>query len=928
MLKRTMLGVCVLMLAMVAAGQAQETGTIMYEIWDGIGGTDIPSLIGSDDFPNNPTSAALLTLFETPTNRADNFGGSVYGWLHPEVSGDYTFWIAADDNAELWLSTTDSPDDAVLIASEDSWAGPRGWAEGNEKSVPISLVAGEKYFIEALYKEGGGGDNLAVGWAMSADVADIAVIEGKYLSPGPWVNDALKLAFMSAQIVSPADGAVDLGLDIVLEWTPGPLAVSTKVYLSTDATIDETDLLVDTTDVNAPLILEMGTAYYARVDAVNADEVIEGAVISFTTIPEEAHLEYPADGGLWQIGIDTELSWVTGLGALVHNVYFSADKALVDARDPSVGTQYWAMETFDPGTLEMGTAYYWAVDEFSGLATVAGPTWSFDAFAFPPIAISDPDLLIHYGFEAGEGEMVNDLSGHENFGFFRGAPQWTDGIYGGGLGIDIATLDYVETGTPLGITTNTVTVTGWVKHDAAPAAWSGILTHRGSGNLGLQHDGTELRHMWGADQYWDFSSGLVIPNGEWYFAALAVTPDQATLYLNGVENTATNVAEYVPVLFDSQIRVGRDHTDGRIMTSTIDDVRFYNRTLSDTEILWVMSDLADITGPDDVVVGIPNDGDWPGGETPNLAIDNNTGTKFLHFKGETEASGIQIAPAVGGTVVVGLTLTTANDSAPRDPASFELYGSNESIDGPYDLIASGDVADFSQEAEWPRFTKNATTIAFENEVAYTYYQVMFPTVRDAGNANSMQIAEIELIGSVASLFAEDFEAYAAGSDLHGVNNWEGWEGTAGAGAPVSSAQAYRGSNSVEIIGTADLVKVLDFTGGQITLTAMQYIPSGTTGDTFFILMNQYAPNPLDWSPQSKFSLGSGQVNDGQATIVYDQWVELKYVIDLDNNTVDEYYNGEVIRSGEWDNDGHNTLQAIDLYSAGASSVYYDNIVIN
>jgi len=177
------------------------------------------------------------------------------------------------------------------------------------------------------------------------------------------------------------------------------------------------------------------------------------------------------------------------------------------------------------------------------------------------------------------------------------------------------------------------------------------------------------------------------------------------------------------------------------------------------------------------------------------------------------------------------------------------------------------------------------------------------------------------------MFAEDFESYAVGTDLHGVNNWEGWEGAAGAGAPVSDAFAYSGSNSVEIIGTADLVKVLDFTGGSLTLTAMQYIPSGTTGDTFFILMNQYAPNPLDWSPQTKFSLDSGQINDGGGAIVYDQWVELKYVIDLDNNTVDEYYNGVVIRSGQWDNDGHNTLQAIDLYSAGASSVYYDDIVI-
>ena len=161
--------------------------------------------------------------------------------------------------------------------------------------------------------------------------------------------------------------------------------------------------------------------------------------------------------------------------------------------------------------------------------------------------------------------------------------------------------------------------------------------------------------------------------------------------------------------------------------------------------------VADVTGPGDVVQGIPPDGlmdgddwGWPGAETPNLAIDDNTGTKFLHFKGENEPTGIQVTPAAGWSVVSGITLTTANDAAPRDPATFELSGSNEGIDGPYELIAAGDVVDFAGADEYPRFTM--TTIMFDNDVAYDHYQIMFPTVRDAANANSMQIGEIELLG--------------------------------------------------------------------------------------------------------------------------------------------------------------------------------------
>jgi hypothetical protein len=158
---------------------------------------------------------------------------------------------------------------------------------------------------------------------------------------------------------------------------------------------------------------------------------------------------------------------------------------------------------------------------------------------------------------------------------------------------------------------------------------------------------------------------------------------------------------------------------------------------------------ADVTTPESKVMAVPNDGDWPAGEAPRFSVDNNVNTKFLHFKGSAEPSGIQITPALGASIVTGLKLTTANDAPERDPASFEVYGSNDGIDGPYTLIASGAIVDFTGEAEWPRFTPNATPIAFENTTAYTSYQVVFPSVRDADTANSMQIAEIELIGTLA-----------------------------------------------------------------------------------------------------------------------------------------------------------------------------------
>ncbi len=161
----------------------------------------------------------------------------------------------------------------------------------------------------------------------------------------------------------------------------------------------------------------------------------------------------------------------------------------------------------------------------------------------------------------------------------------------------------------------------------------------------------------------------------------------------------------------------------------------------------------DVTAPGDTVQGVPNDGvtdgsrnfGWPGHEHPALAIDDNTSTKYLHFKGEIESTGFQVTPSASQTTVVGLTFTTANDAAARDPVAFEFYGSNVSINGPYTLIASGDIVDFSRATPWPRLTKNETPIFFDNDVAYDHYQVLFTAVRSPGSANSMQIAEVELL---------------------------------------------------------------------------------------------------------------------------------------------------------------------------------------
>lgn len=170
----------------------------------------------------------------------------------------------------------------------------------------------------------------------------------------------------------------------------------------------------------------------------------------------------------------------------------------------------------------------------------------------------------------------------------------------------------------------------------------------------------------------------------------------------------------------------------------------------------------DVTSPTDPVIGIPNDGvsanddhGWPAAEAPPYAIDNlfqqDPRTKYLHFKGEDQATGIAVTPAAP-TIVTGIRLCTANDSEDRDPAGYQLFGSNVAVGSPAQLeyISWTLISEGSLSLPTQRLTWMAAPVTFANITAYAHYKLMFYPVRNPSTANSMQIEEIELLGSPES----------------------------------------------------------------------------------------------------------------------------------------------------------------------------------
>ncbi|MBT5705348.1 MAG: hypothetical protein HOI66_03430, partial [Verrucomicrobia bacterium] len=146
--------------------QAQTRG-LLREVYEDIGGASVRDLTSHATFPSSPTNESIIPTFETPTDVDEDYGQRVSGYVLPPQTGNYVFWIASDDGGTLFLSTDETPSKKVEIASVPGWTTSRLWTKyPTQKSKSISLVAGQRYYVEALMKERGGGDNLAVRWQL------------------------------------------------------------------------------------------------------------------------------------------------------------------------------------------------------------------------------------------------------------------------------------------------------------------------------------------------------------------------------------------------------------------------------------------------------------------------------------------------------------------------------------------------------------------------------------------------------------------------------------------------------------------------------------------------------------------------------------------------------------------------------------------
>lgn len=164
------------------------TGRILREWWFNIYGATLADLAGNPAYPNEPDFRDFPTSLQSDSDVANDYGQRLRGYLHPTVSGAYRFWITGNEQCRLLLSTDGSSANGVEIASVPEGVPLWTFSLPEQVSTLITLEAGKRYYIEALMKEGGGGDHLAVGW-LPPLAPSPELIPGQNLSPYELMND-------------------------------------------------------------------------------------------------------------------------------------------------------------------------------------------------------------------------------------------------------------------------------------------------------------------------------------------------------------------------------------------------------------------------------------------------------------------------------------------------------------------------------------------------------------------------------------------------------------------------------------------------------------------------------------------------------------------------------------------------------------------
>ena len=131
---------------------------------------------------------------------------------------------------------------------------------------------------------------------------------------------------------------------------------------------------VDFGGVAAKMVKITAQNNWASIAAFNQYGLSE---VQFLAVPVSAREPSPASGAT-DVAVDEMLSWRAGREASEHNVYISDDEQSVI--DGTVPAETVSQASYGPLSLDLGSIYYWRVDEVNNVNV--DPVWEGDVWQF------------------------------------------------------------------------------------------------------------------------------------------------------------------------------------------------------------------------------------------------------------------------------------------------------------------------------------------------------------------------------------------------------------------------------------------------------------------------------------------------------------------------------------------------------------------
>jgi hypothetical protein len=141
-------------------------GGVVFQVYTNLSTSDnnITNVLTNANFPDNAALTFIIPGMNTrsayPDDTHEGYGGLLRTLFIPPYTGQWRFFIYSDDLSLLYLNPIGTDPAGKVKVAESASACCISWSEPpNERtSAAIDLVGGRGYYIEAVYKEGTGGD--------------------------------------------------------------------------------------------------------------------------------------------------------------------------------------------------------------------------------------------------------------------------------------------------------------------------------------------------------------------------------------------------------------------------------------------------------------------------------------------------------------------------------------------------------------------------------------------------------------------------------------------------------------------------------------------------------------------------------------------------------------------------------------------------